>query len=223
MKVCALLAAVVLLFEARSSSAAPPVYDIPPDPTVTDQVYFDITIGGQPVGRIRIGLFGDVVPKTVLNFKTLAAGTMNDSNGNPMWYKGSKFHRIISNFMIQGGDYSQGNGYGFMSIYGGGMFPDENFILKHYGAGWVSMANAGADTNGSQFAIYTVKTPWLDNHHVVFGIVLQGMDVVNAIEWTSRDGNDRPTQDIVIVDSGVLPIDTPFTVAKRPTCVCSCA
>lgn len=217
MYAAALLATVVVLFETRLSIAAPPVNEIPPDPTVTDKVFLDISIGGEPAGRIVIGLFGDVVPKTVLNFKTLAEGSKNDSSGKPMWYKGSKFHRIISNFMIQGGDYTQGNGYGFLSIYGG-MFPDENFILKHYGAGWVSMANAGVDTNGSQFAIYTVKTPWLDNRHVVFGIVLSGMDVVNNIEWQPRDSNDRPQKDVVITDCGSLPVTQRFTVAKRPTC-----
>ena len=149
---------------------------------IRDSVYFDLEIGGKPAGRVTFALYSDTVPKTAENFRALCTGEKGmGKSGKPLHSKGSKFHRVIPQFMLQGGDFTRGDGTGGESIYGE-KFADENFELKHTGAGVVSMANCGPHTNGSQFFITLRKTEWLDGKHVAFGQVVDGLDVVKKVE-----------------------------------------
>lgn len=176
---------------------------MPPDDTITSKVFFDVTIGDDQKGRIVMGLYGNTVPKTADNFRTLCTGEKGvGKSGKALHYKGSKFHRIIPNFMCQGGDFTAGNGTGGESIYGE-KFPDENFKFSHTGKGLLSMANSGPGTNGSQFFITLTATPHLDGKHVVYGRVLEGMDMVMAMEKVGS-GSGSTEKDVTIVDCGEL-------------------
>ncbi|CDZ97101.1 peptidyl-prolyl cis-trans isomerase [Phaffia rhodozyma] len=159
-------------------------------------VYFDIQINGAPAGRITFKLYDDVVPKTARNFRELCTGQ------NGYGYAGSGFHRVIPNFMLQGGDFTNHNGTGGKSIYGA-KFADENFAVKHTRPGLLSMANAGPGTNGSQFFITTAVTSWLNGKHVVFGEVVEGLDLVSKIESYGSDSG-KPKAKITIAASGTL-------------------
>lgn len=166
-------------------------------------VFFDVTIGNKPAGRITFELYNDIVPKTAENFRALCTGEKGvGKGGKPLHYKGSGFHRVIKQFMIQGGDFTAGDGTGGESIYGE-KFDDENFELKHERPFLLSMANAGPGTNGSQFFVTTVPTPHLDGKHVVFGEVKSGKSVVRQIENLTTV-SDKPNKAAVIADCGEL-------------------
>merc|ERR1712194_787331 len=164
-------------------------------------VCFDMTVGGESVGRIVMELRADVAPKTAENFRCLCTGEKGVGKlGKPLHFKGSAFHRVIPDFMCQGGDFTNSNGTGGESIYGN-KFADENFTLKHGAPGTLSMANAGPNTNGSQFFLCTVKTAHLDGKHVVFGSVVEGMDVVQKIEAVGS-ANGKTSKVVQIDDCG---------------------
>eukprot|EP00441_Pelagodinium_beii_P022480 CAMPEP_0197656044 /NCGR_PEP_ID=MMETSP1338-20131121/39969_1 /TAXON_ID=43686 ORGANISM="Pelagodinium beii, Strain RCC1491" /NCGR_SAMPLE_ID=MMETSP1338 /ASSEMBLY_ACC=CAM_ASM_000754 /LENGTH=185 /DNA_ID=CAMNT_0043231843 /DNA_START=66 /DNA_END=623 /DNA_ORIENTATION=- len=165
------------------------------------RVFFEMEIGGRPCGRIEMELYAKDVPKTAENFRALCTGEKGKGRqGKPLHFKGSAFHRVIPGFMCQGGDFTKGNGTGGESIYGE-KFRDENFKHKHTGPGVLSMANAGPNTNGSQFFLCTVATPHLNGKHVVFGKVVEGMDVVQLIEKEgSQSGKTK--RPVVIEDCG---------------------
>ena len=196
---CLAALAVLFIFTSAASCQA----EKASNGKVTHQVFFDVAIGGENAGRIVIGLFGGDVPKTVENFRALCTGEKGQGqSGKPLHFKGSKFHRVIPDFMLQGGDFTRGNGTGGESIYGE-KFADENFKFTHDTPGVLSMANAGPNTNGSQFFITTARTPWLDGKHVVFGRIVAGMDVVKRVEANgSQSGATRVP--IEIVDCGEL-------------------
>ncbi|CAD6447291.1 022e7891-af1c-4638-af9c-3c2e2689f950 [Sclerotinia trifoliorum] len=168
----------------------------PQDTNASKNCFFDITIDSAPAGRITFKLHDEITPRTARNFRELCTGH------HGFGYAGSHFHRIIPQFMLQGGDFTRGNGTGGKSIYGN-KFQDENFILRHTKPGQLSMANAGRNTNGSQFFITTIATPWLDGKHVVFGEVVEGIELVKRIEGLgSRSGT--PKVRVAIAKSGVV-------------------
>ncbi|XP_078279265.1 peptidyl-prolyl cis-trans isomerase E [Rhinoraja longicauda] len=176
--------------ETQTQEGEPPAKKSRSNP----QVYMDIKVANKPAGRLRFLLRADVVPMTAENFRCLC------THEKGFGYKGSSFHRIIPQFMCQGGDFTNHNGTGGKSIYGR-KFDDENYILKHSAAGLLSMANSGINTNGSQFFITLDKTDWLDGKHVVFGEMVEGMDIVRQLEAQgAKDG--KPKQKIIISDCG---------------------
>ncbi|KAJ6765925.1 PEPTIDYL-PROLYL CIS-TRANS ISOMERASE [Salix purpurea] len=206
---CLLLFVVLLIFLifAFISPKQDEVKEEEQEYEITHRVFLDVDIDDQRQGRIVIGLYGKDASKTAENFRALCTGEKGKGvSGKPLHYKGTPFHRIISGFMIQGGDIVYGDGRGSDSIYGS-IFPDENFKIKHSHAGVVSMVNSGPNSNGSQFFITTIKTSWLDGEHVVFGKVIQGMDTVYAIEGGAGTYSGKPRKKVIIADSGEIPKD----------------
>jgi len=165
-------------------------------------VFMDINIGETPAGRLKMELFSDIVPKTAENFRQLCTGEFR-VNSRPQGYKGATFHRVVPNFMCQGGDFLKGDGTGSFSIYGD-KFPDENFQEKHSGPGLLSMANSGPNTNGCQFFITTAKCDFLDGKHVVFGKIIDGMLTLRKIENVATGPNNRPKLVVKITECGEM-------------------
>lgn len=192
---------------ALASKTATPHTGNPDDEVITNKVFFDISIDGKHAGRFIFGLFGKTVPRTVENFRALSTGEKINAVGKRIGYKGSRFHRIIKDFMIQGGDFTRGDGRGGESIYGA-KFEDENFKTRHTRRGLLSMANAGPNTNGSQFFITSVATPWLNNRHVVFGSLLKSYpeneQLLKMIEDLPKNQMDDPKVPVIITKCGEL-------------------
>uniref|UniRef100_A0A7N0U7R9 Peptidyl-prolyl cis-trans isomerase n=1 Tax=Kalanchoe fedtschenkoi TaxID=63787 RepID=A0A7N0U7R9_KALFE len=200
-----LLAGSLLIIFALSLSLSHQLRnEVEEDPEITHRVFLDVDIDGQRLGRIVIGLYGKVVPLTVENFRALCTEKGIGVKGKRLHYKGTPFHRIVSGFVVQGGDVVNGDGTGSDCIYGD-TFRDENFRIKHSHAGVVSMVNSGPNSNNSQFFITTIKTWWLDGEHVAFGKVIQGMDTVYAIEGGAGTYSGKPRKKVIIADSGEIP------------------
>lgn len=199
-------------YDVPTKKAMPPKMDpIPTLPTVTERAFLEIFMDGERLGRIVFGLFGEVAPKAVKNFSSLCKCDRGKApiTGKDMCYKNSIIHRVIPKFIIQGGDYTHGNGQGGESIFEGNNFEDESFAVKHNRKYLLSMANDGKgkpNTNRSQWFINTAKTQWLDGVNQIFGVVLEGIDVITEIEKKGTHGG-TPTSKIVIKDSGSLPLN----------------
>ncbi|XP_025410283.1 peptidyl-prolyl cis-trans isomerase [Sipha flava] len=178
--------------------------------TVTDVAYLDVEIAGKELGRIEIGLFGIVVPKTVTNFIAVLTEGIDGRT-----YAGTKFHRVFNKFVIQGGDILNNDGSGSISIYGD-TFPDENLKINATKPGFVGMSNSGPDTNGCQFFITTRPTPSLNGKHVMFGIVTDGQKLIHIIEQQLTDHLGRPMKEIRIKKCGLLDKRPPFDVTDHP-------
>lgn len=177
---------------------------------VTSQVYMEFTQERQPLGRVVFGLFGEDSPKTVDNFRAIC---MHGIDGRT--YEGSHIHRIVERFMIQGGDIVSGDGHGAVSIYGK-YFEDENVGINHTGPGFVGMTNRGPDTNGCQFYVTTMATPWLNGRHTIFGKVVDGQGIIHAIEKTKTDSDDVPVKPVTITKCGDEPLDETFIISDDP-------
>jgi len=186
--------------------------------SVTEEVYFDVKVedidgpGEDYKGRFVIAVFGDVAPMTTLNFVSLAKGYQRGKD--KLWYKDTKVHRIVPDFVVQLGDITDGDGTGGKSIFGE-RFNDEEFTLSHRSAGWVAMANHGPDTNGSQFYILLTKARWLDAKHVVFGKVVRGFDVIDVLGNVSSDPNTAiPKKTVTITDCGVMDLESKYELTE---------
>ena len=209
MQLIATISSVFAIFAsfALASKTATPHSGNPDEEVITNKVFFDISIDGKHAGRFIFGLFGKTVPRTVENFRALATGEKINAVGKRIGYKGSRFHRVIKDFMVQGGDFTRGDGRGGESIYGA-KFEDENFKTRHTRRGLLSMANAGPNTNGSQFFITSVATPWLNNRHVVFGTLLnsnaENEKLLKMIEDLPKNQMDDPKVPVIITKCGEI-------------------
>ncbi|CAO1358903.1 unnamed protein product [Diamesa hyperborea] len=177
---------------------------------VTSQIYLDIAHGNRSLGRIVVGLFGEAAPRTVQNFREICINGIDD-----MSYNGTRFHRVIDKFMVQGGDILAGDGKGLTSIYGMD-FEDENMTINHTIGGFLGMANKGPDTNGCQFYITTIATPWLNGKHTVFGKVIEGQNVVHKIEKVKTDTDDVPIEAVIITSCRDIPLSKSYNISDDP-------